>query len=129
MGVPTPNSISGSLNDHISTIFIFETPGGRGMENILTNDEIEVICGMYVDATDIRNQTALRSWWPLPTVWNVCGLNTNYWTRECEAWFQKHLAKVLAGGVQPLKSGEWHTSLRWHKSKTGKFLHTFETEY
>ncbi|KAK7686148.1 hypothetical protein QCA50_010960 [Cerrena zonata] len=68
MGVPIPNCISGSLNDHISTIFTFETPGGRGMENILTDDKIEVICSMYVDATDIRNQMALRSWWPLPTV-------------------------------------------------------------
>ncbi|KAK7686474.1 hypothetical protein QCA50_010070 [Cerrena zonata] len=128
VGAQPPSSVAGGLNEHISNAFSFQLPVGRFMENILTDDEIDVICGVYTDQTDIKNQTMLRSWWPLPTVWSTCGLNTGYWTRECETWFQKHLLKILTGGVQPLRSSEWRTSLRWHKPETAKLMRALEVD-
>ncbi|KAJ6556696.1 hypothetical protein B0H10DRAFT_1711546, partial [Mycena sp. CBHHK59/15] len=66
----------------------------------LTDDEIDLICGVYHVATGFdRNairaeQLSTLSWWPKPATFDVSALNVGWWTPACEAFYQRRLAQM-----------------------------------
>ena len=78
----------------------------------LTDREVHAICGVYTDSTGQRNQTTYLSWWPLPSVWDACGLNVGYWSAGCENWFRTRLNSISSGQGRPYRSGQWKDFLR-----------------
>ncbi|KAE9388337.1 hypothetical protein BT96DRAFT_836390 [Gymnopus androsaceus JB14] len=68
-------------------------------DNKLSEEEIELICGMYEIQMKEWNGTTnvgLKSWWPRPQVWKVSGLNRGYWSPDAEIWFQNRLTNIVA---------------------------------
>ena len=61
-------------------------------------------------------QTTDLSWWPKPSAWQVSGLNVGYWSRDCEAWFQKHLQLIRDGGGDLRGPSQWKHSLKFNKA-------------
>jgi hypothetical protein len=47
------------------------------------------------------------SWWPTPTAFWLSGLNTGWWTTNCERWFVKRM-KDIEG-----KSAKLYTYMEW----------------
>lgn len=46
-----PSSVAGEINEHMSDPLSFTVQAGTFMENLLTDAEINVICGIYTDHT------------------------------------------------------------------------------
>ncbi|KAJ7821427.1 hypothetical protein B0H14DRAFT_2599192 [Mycena olivaceomarginata] len=60
-------------------------------DDYLTDQEIDLICGVYHISTGQRDpgalsgeQTTARSWWPRPSAMEQSGLNVGWWTPLCE---------------------------------------------
>ncbi|KAJ6529249.1 hypothetical protein B0H19DRAFT_866381, partial [Mycena capillaripes] len=54
---------------------------------ILTEEEIDIICGVYVVETADGQQLKYISWWPTPLAFGSSGLSTGWWNANCERWF------------------------------------------
>lgn len=48
-------------------------------------------------------------------------MNTGYWTRACEDWFQGVLTRIRAGTHKPHNQGEWRNHLRRFKTHVVNF--------
>ncbi|KAJ7163645.1 hypothetical protein C8R46DRAFT_1221064 [Mycena filopes] len=88
-------------------------------DNLLTEDEINLICGVYEvgtgrvkKATD-EKQTSQISWWPKPFVFATSGMNTGWWSADCEQWFLQRQAKIEAGVAKLHTSKDWKSSIRF----------------
>ena len=79
---------------------IFNCEGTNFCDDQLTEDELDLICGVYKVYTGSGTQCADCSWWPKQSVWELCGLNVGYWSSDCEIWFQSHLATIRQGTAQ-----------------------------
>ncbi|KAJ7778000.1 hypothetical protein DFH07DRAFT_689013, partial [Mycena maculata] len=76
----------------------------------LTDQEIGLICGVYDVGTGATNddpQTSRISWWPLPHAFRSSGLNTGWWSPDCEVWFQQRQAAIKRGTAKLLTQTEW----------------------
>ncbi|KAJ7153188.1 hypothetical protein C8R43DRAFT_846897, partial [Mycena crocata] len=62
--------------------------------------------------TKEENQTSTPSWWPKPYAFNTSGLNTGWWSPDCEHWFQQRLAKIQSGTAELHTQTEWKRVLR-----------------
>jgi hypothetical protein len=65
----------------------------------MSTDKEDIICSIYqVDTGQSHptwgHQTTNLSWWPKPSAWKNSGLNTGYWSRDCETWDQRCLATI-----------------------------------
>ncbi|KAG2114195.1 uncharacterized protein F5147DRAFT_630736 [Suillus discolor] len=89
-------------------------------DDILTDDEVDLICGVYYVAVedDRQKQWTTLSWWPRPNVFNKCSLWTGYWNTSCEFWFQRRLDSIRCGEARPSKTAEWKGALRYSQNKT-----------
>ncbi|KAF8196626.1 hypothetical protein K438DRAFT_1492840, partial [Mycena galopus ATCC 62051] len=72
----------------------------------LTQDEINLICGVYSIETG-THQLKYISWWPTPTAFWSSGLNTGWWNTNCEQWFVKRLKEIER------RSAKLHTYSEW----------------
>ncbi|KAF8235939.1 hypothetical protein L208DRAFT_1173788, partial [Tricholoma matsutake] len=85
-------------------------------DDCLTEDELDLICGVYRIDTGQCNvhghQTTHISWWPRPSVWEGSGLYVGYWSEDCEHWFQQHLDKCKSGKASLKNPGSWRHSIR-----------------
>ena len=106
------------------------TPDGKiYMDDSLTEEEIQLICGLYKCHNGVyhlcikgfsfslstdNGQLALLSWWPLPHVWNneSNGHYWGHWTEIDEQWFQKRQNRILQGLEQPRQPNSWRSALR-----------------
>ncbi|KAJ7237283.1 hypothetical protein B0H12DRAFT_1026422, partial [Mycena haematopus] len=85
----------------------------------LTNDEVDVICGVYHVATGQRDpsstnnrQITSRSWWPRPPAFAKSALNVGWWTPACEHFYRGRLEK-LNGGVYMIQTAHtWKEQLK-----------------
>ena len=60
-------------------------------------------------------QVKLMSWWPRPAAWNTSGLETGYWSRDAELWYQSHL-KSIREATDPIflpHNSQWRQRLRF----------------
>ncbi|KAJ7238892.1 hypothetical protein C8J57DRAFT_946877, partial [Mycena rebaudengoi] len=80
----------------------------------LTNEEIDLICGVYTSsATDDGQQLKYISWWPRPTAFWSSGLNTGWWSSNCERWFVKRTQEMEKMQVKLFTYAEWKSKLRF----------------
>src|ERR1700722_1053446 len=105
----------------------------------LTEDEINLICGVYkVDTGKIISvmcvkssnlqftgqrdgarggqQTTDVSWWPKPSAWLVSALNVGYWSKDCESWFLKRLVAIKNGEADLKSPSQWKHSIKFTKT-------------
>ncbi|KAJ6484901.1 hypothetical protein C8R45DRAFT_931335 [Mycena sanguinolenta] len=90
-------------------------------DDALTDQEIDLICGVYEIATgrvskiDDEKQTTRVSWWPKPHAFELSGLNTGWWSPDCERWFQQRLAVIKSGTAHLHKQADWKRFLKFYK--------------
>jgi hypothetical protein len=48
-------------------------------------------------------------------------LNIGYWTVNCEAWYQRHLAEIKGGKAELYDSTQWKQKLRYRPPITRTF--------
>jgi hypothetical protein len=92
---------------------IVSDSGGLDLwDNDLSEDELNLICGVYRVKTQ-DNQMSDSLWWPKHSVWMNSGLNVGYWSPACENWFQLRLDTIRAGTARLRMSAEWKAALRF----------------
>ncbi|KAJ7816886.1 hypothetical protein B0H13DRAFT_1663127 [Mycena leptocephala] len=90
-------------------------------DDVLTEQEIDLICGVYEIATGRVNkiteehQTSHLSWWPMPHAFAQSGLNIGWWSPDCERWFQERLRHIQSGNAALHNQTEWKKSLKFYK--------------
>ncbi|KDR65530.1 hypothetical protein GALMADRAFT_23072, partial [Galerina marginata CBS 339.88] len=86
-------------------------------DDALTQQELEVICGLHYCFTGNGDQIAMLSWWPLPAHWNNKNnsYNWGHWTEMDETWYQDRLKYIQDGDKKygvPLNPTEWRSKLK-----------------
>ncbi|KAI0691139.1 hypothetical protein C8T65DRAFT_587394, partial [Cerioporus squamosus] len=82
----------------------------------LSEEELDVVSGVYKVYTDQLNQTADVSWWPKHKHWvRNAGQNTGIWTGWNEKWFCDRLQSIHNGTGRPKTSSEWKQALKGHR--------------
>ncbi|KAJ6618300.1 hypothetical protein B0H10DRAFT_1795595, partial [Mycena sp. CBHHK59/15] len=79
----------------------------------LTEEEIDIICGVYVVETEDGRQLKYISWWPTPPAFWSSGLNTGWWNANSERWFVKRLKEMNSTRVKLHTYTEWKSKLRF----------------
>ncbi|KAJ7089907.1 hypothetical protein C8R44DRAFT_596373, partial [Mycena epipterygia] len=79
----------------------------------LTEEEIDIICGVYSVETADGQQLKYISWWPKPTAFWSSGLNTGWWNANCERWFVKRLKEMKNPQVKLHTYSEWKNKIRF----------------
>ncbi|KAG0698811.1 hypothetical protein DFH29DRAFT_809869, partial [Suillus ampliporus] len=84
-------------------------------DDTLTDDEVDLICGVYYVAGSKCREDQWRtlSWWPRPNLFEKGGMWTGYWNASCESWFQWRLDLIRCGKAKPLASKQWKSALRF----------------
>ncbi|KAJ7123810.1 hypothetical protein C8R43DRAFT_862814, partial [Mycena crocata] len=93
---------------------------GALWQESLTQDEINLICGVYMIETGTQaeggQQLKYISWWPTPTAFWSSGLNTGWWNANCERWFVKRLQDIEKNLAKLHTYSEWKNKLRLSKA-------------
>ncbi|KAK0460480.1 uncharacterized protein EV420DRAFT_1249687, partial [Desarmillaria tabescens] len=85
-------------------------------DEILTDDQIDIICGVYKvewedkgqSQTDHRVQlTEDVSWFPKPMAWKGCGLDVGFWSVDAESWYQHRVTRYLGGDFKCENQTQW----------------------
>ncbi|KAJ7500187.1 hypothetical protein B0H11DRAFT_1714903 [Mycena galericulata] len=102
----------------------------------LTEDEIDLICGVYTvetgtfscpfadvyayftpgqksRAAEDGQQLKSISWWPKPTAFYSTGLNTGWWNSNCERWFVKRSKEIERTSVELYTYAQWKNKHRF----------------
>ncbi|KAF8530155.1 hypothetical protein BU17DRAFT_35850, partial [Hysterangium stoloniferum] len=90
----------------------FQTSDGTyWWDDDLSEDELNLICGVYKVFTGYGQQAADMSWLPKPTIWQRGNLDVGYWSHACEEWFQNRLTHILNGSADLRSANKWGSSL------------------
>ncbi|SJL15608.1 uncharacterized protein ARMOST_19111 [Armillaria ostoyae] len=93
--------------------------GASYWDDQLTDDEINLLCGVYMVETGRRDgndqQRTMLSWFPKPAAWATSGLNVGFWTSDCESWYQKRLQENMSESAVLRSTNQWRHSLRFLK--------------
>jgi len=76
----------------------------------LSVEEIQMICGTYIQDTRSRGQTSSPSWFPSQSAWQWSGYNVGHWNTECEEVYVRYHQR--AEGHVPKTSSEWRNCLK-----------------
>ncbi|KAL0570959.1 hypothetical protein V5O48_010999 [Marasmius crinis-equi] len=88
-------------------------------DDSLTEDEINLLCGVYDVAQgppDTRGNISLvqKSWWPKPAIWRSSGLDCGYWSRDAENWFRSREDQIKDGErVKLMTKQEWRGNFKF----------------
>ncbi|KDR65543.1 hypothetical protein GALMADRAFT_23763, partial [Galerina marginata CBS 339.88] len=82
------------------------------VDDQLSEEELDLICGTYRVATGKGAQTSMCSWFPRANVWASTGYNVGYWNRECEDWYINRVGSILDGTAKPLTTHQWRQEIR-----------------
>ncbi|KAK0458337.1 uncharacterized protein EV420DRAFT_1236530, partial [Desarmillaria tabescens] len=89
--------------------------GASYWDDQLTDDEINLLCGVYMVETGHRDgndhQQTMLSWFPKPAAWATSGLNVGFWTSDCESWYQKRLQENMSESAVLRSTNQWRHSL------------------
>ncbi|KAI5117334.1 hypothetical protein M0805_001939 [Coniferiporia weirii] len=80
-------------------------------DDTLTDDDEELLCGIYKIYTGNGLQVEQASWWPKSCVWEHSSMNCGYWSTFCEVWFQNRLRKIRSDQESVKNQGKWRTWL------------------
>ncbi|PBK62195.1 hypothetical protein ARMSODRAFT_865774, partial [Armillaria solidipes] len=87
--------------------------GDELWDEVLTEDQIDIICGMYkVEWVDEKSHRQDVSWFPKPTAWKGSGLDVGYWSADDESWYLHQVAKYLDDDFKCENQTEWRKSLK-----------------
>ncbi|KAG1722729.1 uncharacterized protein EDB91DRAFT_1088023 [Suillus paluster] len=100
----------------------------RYLSDTLSDDEINILCGVYHIATGRGNQTAISSWWPTPKQWSSSGLDVGYWNHSAENVFQSRLKAIREGRAELRGAKQWKSEMSYYKNPTRKFIGAVEKE-
>ncbi|KAF7323828.1 hypothetical protein MKEN_00604100 [Mycena kentingensis (nom. inval.)] len=81
--------------------------------SVLTVEEMDLVCGLYVVDVD-QNTRKHVSWFPPLAAFVGSSLYTGWWNASCENWFQEHLALLKTGKAKLKKNKEWKSQLRFN---------------
>ncbi|KAJ6579919.1 hypothetical protein B0H10DRAFT_1835021 [Mycena sp. CBHHK59/15] len=81
-------------------------------DNQLTEEELDLICGVYHIATVGGRQVMTVSWWPKPSAFTLSGLNVGWWTPECESWYQKRVRQIEGFTAKLSTHADWKHNLK-----------------
>ncbi|RPD54156.1 hypothetical protein L227DRAFT_464545, partial [Lentinus tigrinus ALCF2SS1-6] len=86
------------------------------VDDSLSEEELDIISGVYKVYTNQLNQTADVSWWPKHSHWVThAGQYAGIWTQWNEKWFCDRLRSIYDGTARPKSSSEWKQSLKGHR--------------
>ncbi|SJL14594.1 uncharacterized protein ARMOST_18057 [Armillaria ostoyae] len=91
------------------------TEGEALWDEMLTEDQIDVICGVYKVEREGNcggELTEHVSWFPKDTSWRGCGLDVGFWSPDAESWYQRRLARYIGGDFKCENQTEWRKSLK-----------------
>ncbi|TFK85718.1 hypothetical protein K466DRAFT_494187 [Polyporus arcularius HHB13444] len=92
------------------------SPSFAFVDDGLSEEELDIISGVYRVYTDQLNQTADVSWWPKHKHWiKYAGQNVGIWTQWNEKWFCDHLQSIHEGTARPKTSHDWKKALKGHR--------------
>ncbi|KAJ7655728.1 hypothetical protein DFH06DRAFT_992263 [Mycena polygramma] len=79
----------------------------------LTEQEIDLICGVYHVATGGHGeQTTTLSWWPRPLAFDVSGHAIGWWTPMWETWYEKRLQQLESGSGLLVSHATWRHNMK-----------------
>ncbi|KAJ6618084.1 hypothetical protein B0H10DRAFT_1796031, partial [Mycena sp. CBHHK59/15] len=84
----------------------FETAQWLNWDDALPAQEIDLICGHDTGMEDGMHKTNV-SWWPKPVEWHVSGLDTGWWSPNCDLWFLKCLGLIRNKQAVLLTQMQW----------------------
>ncbi|KAG6849446.1 hypothetical protein H0H93_008472 [Arthromyces matolae] len=92
------------------------------IDDDLTETEFGLITGTYICSTGFGSQTALRSWFPSLTTFDVSGENYNRWNGQREDGFASRLLEIMdatraANSRGPLTASKWRDLMRGTKEQ------------
>ncbi|TEB24363.1 hypothetical protein FA13DRAFT_1638791 [Coprinellus micaceus] len=93
------------------------------VEDVLTETELDLLCGSYECFFPNGKDRALKSWWPLVRLFEKeeCGYNPGFWSEANETWYARRLQQIEEGKATPHTYTEWKSLLHGSK-QTRSFL-------
>ncbi|KZP07029.1 hypothetical protein FIBSPDRAFT_763463 [Athelia psychrophila] len=93
----------------------FDGEDAGSWDDTLSEDDLDLIAGVYKLSAGIGTQTADASWWPRHNAWVSGGLEMGYWSPTCETWFQRRLDSIRKGEARLRTATQWRSGLRMWK--------------
>ncbi|KAL0566854.1 hypothetical protein V5O48_015144 [Marasmius crinis-equi] len=112
----------------VSTVFsegrcFFEDSGLGYWGEVLTEEESDLICGLYYcptnKAQDWGNPAYLnthRSWYPRLGAFRSSSINVDYWSKDCERWYQHRRAECDQGVADVKDASNWKRGMKLNHS-------------
>ncbi|KAH6870885.1 hypothetical protein BKA70DRAFT_1242200 [Coprinopsis sp. MPI-PUGE-AT-0042] len=73
------------------------------VDDALTPVEVQLLCGAYLCCSESADDKGtIRSWWPLPEVFDISGENYGRWTSYRENHYIARHKEIVEGKAQPL---------------------------
>ncbi|TEB18777.1 hypothetical protein FA13DRAFT_1648062 [Coprinellus micaceus] len=96
------------------------------VDDVVTEEELDLLCGVYLCISADGKQRALKSWWPLVRYFEKeeCGYNHGYWSEGNETWYAGRLRDTEEGigkETGPATYTQWKSRLHG-SSAIRKFL-------
>ncbi|KAJ8078386.1 hypothetical protein PM082_000593 [Marasmius tenuissimus] len=100
----------------------FEAEGVGYWGDVLTEAEIELVCGTYYYATDRevcwadeRFLSSHRSWFPLPGAFNHGSLNIGFWSKDSEKWYLFRVDECLRESqIKTRSATDWRRAMQFN---------------
>jgi hypothetical protein len=108
-----------STHAHEFGDLIADPTGKQFVDDTLSEEEMDLICGKYVMYTGkTTKQVTYKWWWPPHSTWITGSYYVGYWTEQCERWYQDRLEAIKTGKARPLTRKEWRAVLhRCHSTR------------
>ncbi|KZP12190.1 hypothetical protein FIBSPDRAFT_799195 [Athelia psychrophila] len=90
----------------------FDGESTGSWDETLTEDDLDLICGVYKVSTGRGVQTTDVSWFPKHSTWEVGCLNMGYWSPTCETWFLQRIDIIRKGQAKLKTAAQWKGHIR-----------------
>ncbi|KAF9439412.1 hypothetical protein P691DRAFT_690877 [Macrolepiota fuliginosa MF-IS2] len=117
----------GIYNDDRYMFTVKDADGVEYVDDNLTIDEMDILCGVYLTFMGICDQTAKLSWYPLVYIFDGSGEDVGRWMDHNEMLWEKQNKSILNPNVNnnlhiPVNITQWQDKLRgfggsWHSVK------------
>ena len=128
--IPESAVLSGPSTEVYSTGAMFQSNRGIFLDDGLSEDELDLISGVYKvftgkflqcinismilipgDRKGKGVQESHLSWWPKHSIWARSGLDMGYWSESSERWFLLRLESIRAGNATLRSGQEWNQAI------------------
>lgn len=82
--------------------------GSRLWDDEMSEEELDVVCGVYREPTPSGERGAALSWWPRPGTFQCFGIWSGFWTPKCEEWYQTRLQEIREGRAVLKSRSSWY---------------------